>query len=59
MVTTIQPFIDALTGAITVADVVTLLAACVGIGVGFYLMWFGIRKAMSAFKKGLKGKIGV
>lgn len=53
---TIKPAIDALTGQITVANVVQLLAAVLGICVGFVFMWWGYRlatrKLMGAFKKG-------
>lgn len=59
IVTTVQPFITALTGAVSPADIVALLAACVGVGATLYLVWFGARKALSAFKKGLHGKFGV
>lgn len=42
-------YISALTGAITTAQVLTVLAAVVGVGMGFFLMWLGVRKATRAF----------
>lgn len=59
IVTTIQPFITALTGAITVSDIVLLLGAAVGAGAGLYLAQYGIRKVMNAVRKGLNGRFGV
>ena len=47
---------SALTGQISVASVVGVLASLVLAGVGLVFMWWGIRKAiqalMAAFKKG-------
>lgn len=42
-------FIDALTGTITPAEVLTVLAAVVGVGMVFFLMWLGVRKAITSF----------
>lgn len=42
-------YIAALTGAITTAQVLTVLAAVVGVGMSFFLMWLGVRKATRAF----------
>ena len=42
-------YITALTGAITTAQVLTVLAAVVGVGMSFFLMWLGVRKATRAF----------
>ena len=42
-------FIEALTGSITTAEVLTVLASVVGVGMGFFLMWLGVRKAIRAF----------
>lgn len=48
--------ITALTGQISVATVVEVLAVIAAAGAGFAFMWWGVRKAvkalMSAFKKG-------
>ena len=41
--------ITALTGSITPAQLLAVLASVVGVGIGFVLMWFGARKAISAF----------
>lgn len=42
-------YISALTGAITTAQVLTVLASVVGVGMAFFLMWLGVRKATRAF----------
>lgn len=42
-------FITALTGSITTAEVLTVLASVVGVGMGFFLMWLGVRKCIRAF----------
>ncbi len=42
-------FITALTGSITVTQVLTVLASIVGVGMSFFLMWLGVRRAVRAF----------
>lgn len=42
-------YITALTGSISVAQVLTVLASVVGVGMVFFLMWLGVRKATRAF----------
>lgn len=42
-------YISALTGTITTAQVLTVLAAVVGVGMAFFLMWLGVRKATAGF----------
>lgn len=42
-------YITALTASITVAQVLTVLAAVVGVGMTFFLMWLGVRKATRGF----------
>ncbi len=42
-------FIGALTKSITPAQVLTVLAAVIGVGMAFFLMWLGVRKATKAF----------
>ena len=60
MANTIKPLQDALTTSITPAQIVTVLAAIVGVGMTFVLMWFGVRKLISIFRKAVtKGKISV
>lgn len=49
-----KPVLDALTGAITVADVMGMLASLVTVGVAFVLAWWGCRKAVSAFMAAFK-----
>lgn len=50
-VTTIDftAFINALTGSITVTQVLAVLASVVGVGMIFFLMWLGVRKAVRSF----------
>ena len=42
-------FVTALTSSITTTQVLTVLASVVGIGMAFFLMWLGVRKAVKAF----------
>ena len=49
------PFITALTKAITPEQILTVLASIVGTGIGFVLMWFGVRKAVRAFTAAVFG----
>lgn len=42
-------YITALTGTITVGQVLTVLASVVGVGMTFFLMWLGVRKATAGF----------
>ncbi len=42
-------YITALTSTITTAQVLAVLAAVVGVGMGFFLMWLGVRKATTSF----------
>lgn len=42
-------YLDALTSSITTADVLTVLASVVGVGMAFFLAWLGVRKATTAF----------
>jgi len=42
-------FISALTASITPAQVLVVLAAVIGVGMSFFLMWLGVRKATRAF----------
>lgn len=48
--------IEAMTGQISVATVVGVLATLVGAGIGLVFMWWGVRKAarslMAAFRSG-------
>lgn len=60
MAETIEPLQTALVGSITPAQIVAVLAAMVGVGMTFVLMWFGVRKLISIFRKAVtKGKISV
>ena len=42
-------FITALTSAITPTQVLAVLAAVIGVGMSFFLMWLGVKKATRAF----------
>lgn len=60
MANTLQPLTEALTGSITPGQIVAVLAGIIGVGMTFVLMWFGVRKLISIFKKAVtKGKISV
>lgn len=60
MANTIEPLKAALVASITPGQIVAVLAAMVGVGMAFVLMWFGVRKLISIFKKAVtKGKISV
>ena len=53
-------FISALTASITPAQVLTVLAAVIGVGMTFFLMWLGVRKATKAFTSAVAtGKIRI
>lgn len=60
MATTVEPLMTALTASITPAQIISVLASIIGVGMTFVLMWFGARKLVSIFKKAVtKGKISV
>lgn len=42
-------YITALTSSISVSEVLTVLASVVGVGMVFFLMWLGVRKATRGF----------
>lgn len=50
----------ALTSAITPAQILAILASCVGVGMSFFLMWLGVRKTTRAFTSAVAyGKIRI
>ena len=51
---TLKPVIDALTGSIAPAYLLGVLASIIGVGMGFVLMWFGVRKLVRIFMGALK-----
>lgn len=54
----LSSFITSLTGSIKPSDIITVLASVVGVGMAFFLMWLGIRKAIGAFTSAVRsGKI--
>ncbi len=60
MTTTLELLKTALTSSITPAQIVAVLAGMIGVGMTFVLMWFGVRKLISIFRKAVtKGKISV
>lgn len=52
----LQPVIEALTSAVTTADVVTLFAQVVTIALPFVLTWFGLRFLYRTFKRAIAGR---
>ena len=55
-----SPITTALTSAISPADIITVLASVVAVGMVFVLMWFGIRKLIKIFKNAVtKGKMSI
>lgn len=58
MVEILQPLTTAVTNSITPAQIVAIIAGVIGVGMSFVLMWFGVRKLISIFRKAVtKGKI--
>ena len=43
------PFKTALLATVTPDQILTILASVVGVGIGFVLMWLGVRKLTGAF----------
>lgn len=53
-------FISALTGSITPVQILAVLAAVIGVGMAFFLMWLGVRKAVTAFTSAVsRGKLRI
>jgi hypothetical protein len=44
------PLKEALTASVAPADVITVIAGIVGLGMAFVLMWMGINKGISSFR---------
>lgn len=56
----LSSFITALTASITPTQILTILGSVIGVGMGFVLMWFGVRKAVKLFTNAMaRGKIRV
>lgn len=51
----VSEFTTALTSAITTTQLLAVLSSIVGVGISFVLMWFGVRKAVSAFTAAVFG----
>lgn len=56
--TVIKPLQDAIVSSITPSQLVAILAAIIGVGMAFVLMWFGARKLKQIFTNAVtRGKI--
>lgn len=56
----LSSFTEALLGSITPAQILTILAQVVGVGMAFFLMWLGVRKAIRTFTSAVaNGKIKI
>lgn len=54
----LSSFVTALTGSITPTQILTILGSVVGVGMAFFLMWLGVRKAIGSFTSAVRsGKI--
>lgn len=51
----LSPLKTALVASITPGQIVAILASIIGVGMTFVLMWFGVRKLLSIFKKAVLG----
>ena len=50
-----SPIIDALTSAITPAQIIQLLSTIIAFGLPFVMMWFGLRKVIKIFRAAVMG----
>lgn len=56
----IMDIIDAITGQVSVTNILAVLVAAVGAAIGFVFLWWGVRKLLSTFFSGFrKGKASV
>ena len=56
----LSSFVTALTSSITPAQIIAILASVVGVGMAFFLMWLGVRKAVVAFTSAVsRGKLRI
>lgn len=56
----LESFLSALTTSITPAEILAILAQVVGVGMLFFLMWLGVRKAVRTFTAAVaNGKIKI
>lgn len=52
--------LTALTSSITPAQILAVLASVIGVGMAFFLMWLGVRKAVTAFTSAVsRGKLRI
>lgn len=55
-----KPLQDAITTAVTPAQVLAILSSVIGVGMGFVLMWFGAKKIVRIFSRAFQnGKISL
>ena len=60
MAVDMSAYTTALTGAIEVGDIISVLASVVGVGMTFFLGWLGVRKATRTFTTAVStGKIKI
>lgn len=56
----LMDIIDAITGQVSVTNILGVLVAAVGAAIGFVFLWWGVRKLLSTFFSGFrKGKASV
>lgn len=56
----LEPLTQAITSAVTPEQLVGVLATVVGVGMGFVLMWFGVRKIKTIFTSAFQsGKLKI
>lgn len=54
----LSSFVSALTASISPAEIIAILVQVVGCGMAFFLLWLGVRKAISIFTSAVaRGKI--
>lgn len=58
-VSAVSQALGEVTGEITIANVVSVIAIALGAGVGFFFMWFGVRWVIRKVTKAIKsGRLG-
>ena len=56
----LMDIVDAITGQVSVTNILGVLVAAVGAAIGFVFLWWGVRKLLSTFFSGFrKGKASV
>lgn len=58
-VSAVQSALSEVTGVVTISTVLQFIGIALGAGVGFFLMWFGVRWVIRKVTKAIKsGKLG-